>query len=658
MTDPLSTAVIKLATPEAKIAFPAILKIIKKELKDMGADIHHAFFNAFETYMIQTHEKHSYLATLVFPNQQLKLKDFYLPLTLSKDLHKQSIKFKIENYPFALVSEKKDILIVDSAGMGKSTLLKFMFLKAIDHNIAIPIFIELRKLKPDQSLVHFLQSQLRGLDNKLDEQLVLRLLKSGEFIFFLDGYDEIADKDREAITEKLKDFKKLTNKNKFILTSRDQLGLNAFSDFYRLVINPLEFQEAEQLIRKYSQKSEIGEKLIERLSLPESNPIHEFLTNPLLVSLLFKAFEHKHIIPLKKHVFYRQVFDALFESHDLSKDAGELNRVKLSGLDIHNFEIALRAIGFLSLQSGVIEYTKDAVLALIQRSKDLAPGLSYSPNALLEDLITRVPLFIIDGNSYRWSHKSLQEYFAALYVASRGTEFQEKTVGSMFRSHLAASYINFLSLFSDIDIRGYRQSFLHPLAEYLLSRLKTPTHPGEIPIDQLEKRKSLTVLRKFVYVNLEFDEIKAVLSESTDTRGEAGMWTRAEAALEEAYPNCQSTAGSFTNANDMVVILDTKRFNAISTLIKGLLPEFVTIREADRRGKNDRLKKSEIFPLGFTALTDDPQQIFNVPANFEHFNRILSYSCEAVMLDAKKAKNLISKIKKEKKLSEAGQFNF
>lgn len=47
--------------------------------------------------------------------------------------------------------------------------------------------------------------------------------------------------------------------------------------------------------------------------------INEFLKNPLLVSLLFAAFDFKQTIPLKKHIFYRQVFDAYFDSHDLSK---------------------------------------------------------------------------------------------------------------------------------------------------------------------------------------------------------------------------------------------------------------------------------------------------------------------------------------------------
>ena len=70
--------------------------------------------------------------------------------------------------------------------------------------------------------------------------------------------------------------------------------------------------------------------------------VGEFLANPLLVSLLFKAFEYKQQVPFKKHVFYRQVYDALYHHHDLTKEPG-FERKKHSGLDLEDFHRVLRA---------------------------------------------------------------------------------------------------------------------------------------------------------------------------------------------------------------------------------------------------------------------------------------------------------------------------
>jgi predicted NACHT family NTPase len=94
------------------------------------------------------------------------------------------------------------------------------------------------------------------------------------------------------------------------MASRDHQGLVAFADFKRVSIRPLQSTEAHALIRKYSGTSGIADKLIERLAAPENASVHEFLVNPLLVSLLFKSFEYKATIPLKKHVFYWQVYEA------------------------------------------------------------------------------------------------------------------------------------------------------------------------------------------------------------------------------------------------------------------------------------------------------------------------------------------------------------
>lgn len=468
--DPVTTLVSSVATKAASAIGKMLLEKSKTVLIELGEEIHHAFVGAFEEAIKQTYEKHSYFSSIIFPNRQLKLYDYYLPLTLeSKNATGGDEGLCIDSYPGSLLANKKDILIVDFAGMGKSTILKYIFLQSVEKNAGIPIFIELRKLSnPGQSIFQNIINQLENGHEKINSSLVARLISSGGFIFFFDGYDEIPEDARSKITSEIIDFKRKANKNIYILSSREMPGLNAFKEFYRYNIKPLEIDEAYNLIKIYSESKKISDDLISKLQLKSSLPILEFLKNPLLVSLLYRAYEYKKSVPLRKHVFYRQVFEALFDNHDLSKDEGALNRPKKTGLDIHSFELVMQAVGYKTFTTSKVEYSKDELIILLESTQKLATPIKFNPQNLLEDLTIAVPLFAIDGTSIRWQHKSLQEYFAALFVSAAGPDFQKKIISSMFASKKASSYLNFLTLFCDIDPRGGRNIIIKSLLNELI----------------------------------------------------------------------------------------------------------------------------------------------------------------------------------------------
>ena len=145
-------------------------------------------------------------------------------------------------------------------------------------------------------------------------QLLLEFIKTGGFVFFLDGYDEISLDERSAVTANIQDFISKASNNIFFLTSRPEQALASFGDFQVFSINSLTKKEAYELLRRYDKQGNTSKQLIDELKTGQYEMINEFLKNPLLVSLLFAAFDYKHTIPLKKHIFYRQVYDAYFDS--------------------------------------------------------------------------------------------------------------------------------------------------------------------------------------------------------------------------------------------------------------------------------------------------------------------------------------------------------
>lgn len=100
---------------------------------------------AFEEYLLRTYGRLSFMNTIVFGNQQKRVQDLYIPLTVCSTCP-QKQKFPIRGWREDFVPAFKRVVITDTAGMGKSTILKWLFLCSLGTSKCIPIFIELRTL--------------------------------------------------------------------------------------------------------------------------------------------------------------------------------------------------------------------------------------------------------------------------------------------------------------------------------------------------------------------------------------------------------------------------------------------------------------------------------------------------------------------------------
>jgi len=443
--------VIAVTTPLIKSIVDVFVTPKLKAIRDKDKNKKLPTERNFTEYLERTFKKLAVINTLVFHNSQRLLNDIYIPLTIGN--HRKEVT--IDNYPQELSDDFHNILITDTAGMGKSTMMKKIFISAIYENCGIPLFIELRRLNKGKKLIDEIQEQLSPLEKDFDRQLLLELLAQGDFIIILDGYDEITLSDREIVTTDIQDFTYKASDNRFFITSRPDNALSCFGNFQIFGIEALTKKEAFDLLRKYDNQGKISSLLIEKLQEKDMRNIDEFLINPLLVSLLFTAFEYKQMIPLKKHLFYRQVFDAFFDAHDLTKGDSFIHD-KYSKLSIDDFHRVLRHIGYNCFKQQKIEFPKDELLKLIKRSKNFCIGLSFNESDFLTDLLKNVPLFVQDGNYYRWAHKSLHEYFAAQFIYMDSKEKQNDILlGICNHSHLE-NFTNVLDLYYDMDYKTFR----------------------------------------------------------------------------------------------------------------------------------------------------------------------------------------------------------
>lgn len=262
-----------------------IIPKIKLTLEQRKLDnkiINFTYENAFEKYLKRSYEKVLLLNPIVFQNQQRSIKELYVPLTLQK-AHTDEV-YKITEYNNELIPYYKKVLIADSAGMGKSTILKWLFISCIETNQGIPIYIELRKLSKEKTISKEILRELSSINENIDKDFVATLINKGDFIFFLDGFDEIPLVEKEFVSGDIEEFISKASNNYFVMASRQEEALASFGSFQKFNIVPLTSEEAFQLIDKYSINKQISEKLIEDIKKPDIfNAIEEFLTNPMMV---------------------------------------------------------------------------------------------------------------------------------------------------------------------------------------------------------------------------------------------------------------------------------------------------------------------------------------------------------------------------------------
>lgn len=444
------------------------LQDFAKWCKDQGIKIAVPKSEHFKAYLERMYDKCNVVKTMAISNSQLSLKEIYIPLTLVKNNLNGYESTKINDVPKELIEKYKKILITDTAGMGKSTILKRMFIALIDNvqeNLGIPIYIELNKLNKDHLIVDEIRDELKALFGNYYHELVLDFIQTGGFIILLDGYDEIST-DKAIVTNDIQTFiSKAGANNYYFLTSRPDESLPSFADFQSFSIQPLQRVEAFELLKKYDldENKELSKSLIATLNSGKYSSIEEYLGNPLLVSLLFTAYNYKQIVPLKKGNFYRQVYVALYEAHKAAQ--GVKPHPKHSLLEIDDFEKVLRYIGYECLIQNTVRVDEDAILKSIERARNFYGNLKFGPSAFLKDLWTTVPLFVKEGAEYSWAHKSLMEYFAAQFISVDAKEEQDNILSAIFKSRDVSKYGNMLDIYYDIDYKGFSKNITLPLCE-------------------------------------------------------------------------------------------------------------------------------------------------------------------------------------------------
>lgn len=563
--------------------------------------------------------------TIAFPNTPKRLDDLYIPLNI---IDEDGTKTVIDDETDVFEHSEK-LLISDTAGMGKSTLSKKVFTNIIKKQVYIPVFIELRQLD-SQPIANKITEKF-GVTTDSPEHFLNQL----PLVYLFDGLDEVPAKDKANIIGDIRRFVDALDHPKVMVTSRVESYLSEFFDFSRYTIKPLEEKEAFSLIEKYDPEGSISKKLISGIRDSRDSGLKEFLSTPLYVSLLFCSYRHKTVIPQKKHLFYSQVYEALFESHDLSKEVGFV-RSKHSSLDSSEFHSLLRRLGFWCLKNGgKIEFQRDELEIIVQEIISNTNGISASATNFVKDLTTTVPLFLKEGSSLRWSHKSLMEYFSSMFICNDAKEKQSVLFFHFYHSDVWSSYKNIFELCADIDFGSLRTSVvrevLEKYLEYYQSSYKNVTNK-RIKKDEIEERIGLTFCRDFGF---------RLLEDKSFSLASADLWSDdsadAVAVKEKAKDqNCEVShfiMGLGSNRGVLLGITLLSRESMIVDILRYKCPELFLIKIRSK-SNNTTISRSKLFEKVSSSSTvkknrlyivsENPDDVMNNSKYFRVINELLS----------------------------------
>lgn len=446
--------------------------------------------NRLLEYQVEEYYRNYYTKTILHRVEPVKLLDFYQPMFIKPMGRKHSAKRISTCSAKDLFEKSKFITLLGTAGSGKSTVVKYLLINALESKYKIPIKIDLRYLNnyPGDLIKYVYDEVFRQEQLAFDICIINRLLHSGDFLFCLDGYDELSSAVKEKITKNILDFTKLYNQNCYIITSRPYTNIELLTKFHNYEVCELNKEEIEQFVRKQipAKEKEIADKIIESI-VKNDNAYHSFLSNPLLLSMFILTFQTYSNIPPKKSAFYKQVFDSLFYLHDsMSKLA--YDREKKSGLNKEQFESILKLFSFISFFKQVFAFPESFIIETFNQIKERKPTLHFENYKLIEDLQVAICILQKEGIDYVFPHRSLQEYFASSYIVG----LSPKSKAEIYRKILAQfddefflplmTKDNFFSLLLEQDPIGVMQHLSIPFFENTQLSFK-----NELPQEDLDR---------------------------------------------------------------------------------------------------------------------------------------------------------------------------
>lgn len=358
------------------------------------------------------------------PNELLKASRFRLeqrsitPITPEKALH-----------------DHKRCVILGDPGTGKTTLLKYLALRSVDHQFAdLPIHIELNAFASSgyRDLLEFAASVWEGRYGFSQANALAYMqtrLEEGRALLLLDALDEtVAGKTREESEESYQRVVQAIialasytpyHDSPLVVTVRK-------ASYYQYAIRLPGFTELEVLDFRHEEIKEFVNRWFtshpdpqKRASAGDLNArlernlrIQTLAANPLLLSLIIIVYEDQLDLPDRRSELYKQCVETLLNKWDSSR-----NTLRLKEFKTEHKEQLLEEVAWHFHLRGQRYFPESELLSVIANISTTIGFQSVQRKQILDEIVTVTGL--LKEQAYGWYgflHLTLQEYFAAQYA--------------------------------------------------------------------------------------------------------------------------------------------------------------------------------------------------------------------------------------------------
>ena len=409
---------------------------------------------------------YSKIKTLLYKQTPQFIYSFYEPVGIIRNRRNIVDTSNINN----ILEIGKRIVVTGTGGIGKSVMLKHFFLDTIKRTSFVPIFVELRGLnnleKDSINIEKHIYTIMENLKFNLEKKYFDYSLRMGSYVILFDGFDELKNDISDTVTSEILNFCDRYPDNYFIVSSRPLQEFIGWNQFEEVRVSMLTKKQALSMIEKLDYDSVVKEKFSKALKEELYDKYSSFASTPLLLTIMLLTFESRYSMPDRLNDFYEQAFMALFHTHDATK--GGYRREKYSKLGFEDFKLAFSHFCFKSFFNSDYEFTESKVIEYIEKTRK--KGLiskDFESEAYLEDLTKSVCMLVHEGLNYVFSHRSFQEYFAAVYTVQLDDIQQKEFIKKWLTEDNYRPNSNFLNMLYDLQPSRFIKNIITPSLEEL-----------------------------------------------------------------------------------------------------------------------------------------------------------------------------------------------
>lgn len=409
-------------------------------------------------------------------DKTVNLNEFYHPSKIIIDEKHITVE-TISTFP-----EESKVVIEGIAGQGKSILLRYLSGKELKFGDRIPLFIELRKITPKNSITGLIVKAISDLEIKVDTSNLDLIYSSRKFILLLDAFDEIPS---DQIVDTLSYIESLCSQYHYlqiIITSRPNFDIqksNAFNVYKLLSINVNDFRP---LLNKFFKEKENNEvdQIMKSIHSNQSGVIG-FVTTPLLLTLLAITYKGSGHIPESPHEFYDNIFSLLINRHDSTKPG--FKRETKSQLNENDLEKLFCAFCFYCMHIGKSSLTQTEAIECVSKAKRYTGIVNFSENYFITDCVKNTCLIVKDGFDFHFIHKSIMEFHAAKFIRQSEIGLKAKFYSAALLAHY--NYVEELKYLHEIDHYYFTKLYLVPSYENFFKSIEGLEGSHSLVIDYI-----------------------------------------------------------------------------------------------------------------------------------------------------------------------------